>query len=559
MNQPQTQNLEHYWQSFDMQFDPFSKDMDEQPPYLSLQWQQYLEFLSDLRNYQHALVLLTGAVGVGKSTLIKALLKKISSVNYAVLSAEACSSDQALLKFIEQQFAVPLDQSETLMPYDQANQQLSFLQHSNQTHLLVVEDADKLPASVQELILHFIQQQLNSETFLQIILVGEPKLVDLMKKIVNEQGDEKSQHLVSNLVLDPFERSELPNYLAHRFTQAGLVGEFPLSEEALDDIYQKSQGLAGTSNKLTATLLRGYFMEQEQHSETTTSKSLLKRYIWWIGTIAVIAILLIWGLPMMQHKQTVQPMNLPVQLDDQAADTNSDQTNPNPDYTQSNQQNLANANQNPGPTQPNQSANVPANTNTPNAVSNTATSTTSSSSAPVQTSSANAVTAPNAAEPENVDPDKDLTDEKQGPDSLLATDAPVKTSKSKKSTHKLKPNFSSKHHHVNSMLRETNANHSLSAVENQLLKVQPSYYTIQLFGSYHKTEAQAFIRRHKLENEAVYFHTYFNNRDWYAVITGDYSSYAQAKAAVRELPGNLRKETWVRSFASVHKSINLKS
>jgi len=557
MHQPQTQHSEHYWQSFDMQFDPFSKDMDEQAPYLSLQWQQYIEFLSDVRNYQHALVLLTGADGVGKTTLIKALLKKISSVNYAVLHAEVCSSEQALLKFIEKNFAAPLDQSETLMPYDQANQQLSCLQHSNRPHLLVIEDADKLPLSVQELILHFVQQQLNSETFLQIILVGELKLVDSMKKIANEQGDEKSQHLVSNLVLDPFERSELADYLAHRFVQAGLVGQFPLTEEELDDIYQKSQGLAGLANTLTETLLRGYFMEQEQHSETTSSKALLKRYIWWIGTIAVIAILLIWGLPMMQHKDTVQPMNLPVQQDDQVADTNPEQTNPNPDYTQANQQNLANANQNPGPAQPNQSANVPANTNMPNAVSNTASSPNPSTSA--QTSPANATPAPNAAEPDNVDPDKDLADGKQGPDNLLATDAPVNVSKSKKTTHKLKSNLSSKHYHVNSTLRETNANHSLSAVENQLLKVQPSYYTIQLFGSYHKTEVQAFIHAHKLENEAVYFHTYFNNRDWYVVITGDYSSYAQAKAAVHELPGNLRQQTWVRSFASVHKSIKLKS
>jgi len=91
------------------------------------------------------------------------------------------------------------------------------------------------------------------------------------------------------------------------------------------------------------------------------------------------------------------------------------------------------------------------------------------------------------------------------------------------------------------------------------LKINPNYYTLQLLGSHKKSDLITFMHKHQLQNEAVYFHTYFNGQDWYVLISGDYATLAQAKAARAKLPASLRQlNPWIRNFASVHKSIKMR-
>lgn len=544
-------NTDNYWQHYSMKLDPFSDETDLEPCYLSLQWQQYIDFLSDLNNYRNALVLLTGLPGVGKTCFVYELIAHIpKDVVDFIFHARDCYGAEQLLEMLETKFGIPSQADFNLNLYDKANQQLTYLQHTGKRYLLLIDHAEALPLDVRQVLLHFVQQQLSSDVALQIILVGEEKLVDEMQQIgktsLSESNQKLSATIVNNLVLDPFNCEETAAYIQHRLFSAGFSGREALfTQDDINYIYQQSNGVAKLINELASSILRGYIMENNNQQEEV-KPSILKRYIWWIGVIAVIAILLIWVLPMFQNNNNnnPQPISLPVQqatpqddAQNQSADQpdaqqssqqtptadqqTASQTNSNPDdsqQTNNHYQNLSNAAQNP--------QQQPAAQQTAQPVSQ-------------QTASQQMATQPAT---QTVQPDEPV---------VQPTSTPVVKKAAKHNVKKAS---------IKSTQLHTKAGGALTATEGELLKINPNYYTLQLLGSHKKSDIIAFMRQHKLQNEAVYFHTYFNGQDWYVLISGDYPTLAQAKAARAKLPASLRVlNPWIRNFASVHKSIKMRS
>ncbi len=85
----------------------------------------------------------------------------------------------------------------------------------------------------------------------------------------------------------------------------------------------------------------------------------------------------------------------------------------------------------------------------------------------------------------------------------------------------------------------------------------PRHYTLQLLGSRSDKNIQQFIRKYKLKDKAVYFHTRHNQRNWYALVYGSYKNRSDALQAIKKLPPALQKTSpWARSFASIHKDLD---
>ncbi|MBX9705790.1 MAG: SPOR domain-containing protein [Gammaproteobacteria bacterium] len=535
-----------YWQDFGMRCDPFSEQMDHEPCYLSLQWKQYLNFLSDLDNYQHALVTMTGAHGVGKTTMMFELVHALpESVDHYVLFAEDCTGAEKLLEIIAEQFHVPLEEDLHLSIYDKANQQLTKLQQTARRHLLLVDDADQLPLDVQQILLHLVRQQLQGTSVLQVVLFGQSSVVAAMQRVAKQNLASENENLVNNLTLDPFDREETAAYLQHRFVAAGLSEKATiLTTEDLDNIFQQSRGIAQHINELTANLLRSFYMEQ-QHQKPET-KSSLKRYIWWVCTIAVIAVLLVWVLPMLQSRSgsDVKQLTLP---DQQAAQQASQQPQTDAQQAQQQQDQQAAGQQSPDQSaqqqNPNPDLTQPAGKRYP--ADQTASPDTAQQTLAAQ--QADAAVKDDAAQ--HV-PQQPVVDQAADTAPVPPVHKPTHHEKVAAAKHAML-----KHKHAVAAA----AGHKTTAVEQQLLKINPHYYTIQLIGLRTQADAEKFIKQYHIQAEAVYFHTYYQGKDWYVVISGDYVSQTQAQTAIHKLPAGLVKlKPWIRSFASVQQAIKMK-
>jgi len=94
---------------------------------------------------------------------------------------------------------------------------------------------------------------------------------------------------------------------------------------------------------------------------------------------------------------------------------------------------------------------------------------------------------------------------------------------------------------------------SLSVDERALMSA--AGYTLQVLAAGSRDSIDAFVVRHTQVSLRV-FTTLRQNRAWYVVVAGEYSSIEAARAGVKRLPEALRKAgPWPRSLDSIHQEI----
>ncbi|HEY9198285.1 MAG TPA: SPOR domain-containing protein, partial [Gammaproteobacteria bacterium] len=89
-----------------------------------------------------------------------------------------------------------------------------------------------------------------------------------------------------------------------------------------------------------------------------------------------------------------------------------------------------------------------------------------------------------------------------------------------------------------------------------LLERPARNFTLQLLGVRSASSLRSYLRRHDIPAPVAYFRTRYKGGDWYVIVQGDYPSMSAARAAVAELPADIRKsKPWPRTFANVHADI----
>lgn len=98
---------------------------------------------------------------------------------------------------------------------------------------------------------------------------------------------------------------------------------------------------------------------------------------------------------------------------------------------------------------------------------------------------------------------------------------------------------------------------SFSADEKHLLGLPKTHFTLQILGSYKLSDLNDIVKTNHLQ-DAFIFHTYYLNKDWYVLISGDYTTEDEATNALKALPPAVQSlKPWVRTISSVQDAIKL--
>ena len=82
----------------------------------------------------------------------------------------------------------------------------------------------------------------------------------------------------------------------------------------------------------------------------------------------------------------------------------------------------------------------------------------------------------------------------------------------------------------------------------------PKHYTLQLASSTNEALIRKYFDQNSLQGKAGYYSSMRQGERWYALVYGAYPSVNAAKAAIADLPQDLRKwSPWVRNIRSIHK------
>tara|TARA_B100001057_G_scaffold471813_1_gene534493 strand:+ start:234 stop:1181 length:948 start_codon:yes stop_codon:yes gene_type:complete len=200
---------------------------------------------------------LTGEVGTGKTTLIRALLEQLpSKVEIALIMHTQISAKEFLVEIcnelnIEREGDSILDIVNTLNIY-------LLKQHANgKKVILLVDEAQNLTPNVLEQLRLLTNLETEKDKLLQIILIGQP---ELRKVLAKNNLRQLAQRVTARYHLHPLSKPETFLYIEHRLRISGSQSEI-FKKNAKREIYSYSSGIPRLINVICdRALLGGYGM-----------------------------------------------------------------------------------------------------------------------------------------------------------------------------------------------------------------------------------------------------------------------------------------------------------
>jgi len=193
------------------------------------------------------ITVITGEVGVGKTTLIRQLLRAAPRQLTIGLISNAHGERGRLLHWImaalRQDFA---DRASYVRCFSQFEALLRSERSAGRHTVLVFDEAQNLSQKMLEELRCFSNMNSEGDELLQIILVGQPELGRL---IGNSRMVQFEQRVAARFHLAAMPREAAGDYIAHRLKVAGAGREI-FTAEACDEVHGASRGLPRVINQI---------------------------------------------------------------------------------------------------------------------------------------------------------------------------------------------------------------------------------------------------------------------------------------------------------------------
>lgn len=217
-------------------------------------------------------VVVTGKPGTGKSTLVQTLFTKSSGQSLVVASITSTNlGADEILQSVGNSFGVYSEGSNKASLLISIENFLKARARQGKRVVLIIDEAHSLPLNSLEELRMLSNFQLENQSLLQIILLGQPKLNEMLSRPDMEQF---SQRVIASCHLKPISAEETRAYIEHRLKCAGWHGDPSFSGEALAIIYAASQGVPRLINIFSDRLLLLASIHEKHEIDMTLAKSI---------------------------------------------------------------------------------------------------------------------------------------------------------------------------------------------------------------------------------------------------------------------------------------------
>jgi general secretion pathway protein A len=181
-----------------------------------------------------------GKFGTGKTTLMRRLYSEMRDFSDqfqvgVIENAGHCPTEFQLAGEIIECFGQKSEHNDRKGRFDQVKQLLFDNYRRHVTSVLLIDEAQELPAKVLESLRGYLNFETNDQKILQIILFALPSIT---RKLAYAKT---LRNRLWKTELKEMTRAELSEMLRWRFTQAG--GKvFPFDEQALEHLYEVTHG-----------------------------------------------------------------------------------------------------------------------------------------------------------------------------------------------------------------------------------------------------------------------------------------------------------------------------
>lgn len=203
-------------------------------------------------------IVVTGEIGAGKTTLVRALLEGLDPAQVVAAQVANTQLDSGeLLRAICLAFGVPAAASKaqviaTLEAF------LVALAAGGRRALLVIDEAQNLGLKEVEELRMLSNFQLDNRPLLQSFLVGQPELRKMLQSKALEQ---LRQRVIASCHLGPLDLGETRAYVEYRLRRVGWQDSPAFGEGAFEQIHRVTGGVPRRINLLCTRLLLAAFLE----------------------------------------------------------------------------------------------------------------------------------------------------------------------------------------------------------------------------------------------------------------------------------------------------------
>ncbi len=191
--------------------------------------------------HRKGIIAMTGEVGTGKTILCRILLNQIDARIKTAFILNPSFSQIQLLQLITKDLGIPFPakKNNKLELITALNQFLIDETGKGHNVAVIIDEAQNLNIHQLEQIRLLSNLETEKDKLLQIILVGQPELLEKLKKPSLRQLNSR---VGVRYHIQPLERDEVKKYIAHRLRVAGAASNLRFTEDAIDTIYTCSKG-----------------------------------------------------------------------------------------------------------------------------------------------------------------------------------------------------------------------------------------------------------------------------------------------------------------------------
>lgn len=202
---------------------------------------------------------LTGEVGTGKTTLCRILLNKIDRDIRTAFILNPNFSQLQLLQLITKDLGIGGQKNNKLDLITRLNEFLIEETAKGHNVAVIIDEAQNLNPSQLEQIRLLSNLETEKEKLLQIILVGQPELLEKLKKPELRQVNSR---IAVRYHIQPLELPEVKAYIDHRIQIAGAKKDIIFTQDAVESVFKFSSGTPRLINILCEhALLAGFVNE----------------------------------------------------------------------------------------------------------------------------------------------------------------------------------------------------------------------------------------------------------------------------------------------------------
>jgi general secretion pathway protein A len=235
-----------YTQFFGLTKKPFSLTPDPSFLYLSPKHKKALTTLKYGLVSQASITVISGEIGSGKTTLIMAVLQKIENQCTVGLITNTHSAFGDLLTWVLASFDIPHESKNKAERYQIFTHFLTEEHKKQRRVILIVDEAQNMDIETLEELRLLSNVNIAGQIKLQMILVGQPELIDKLNK---PELIQFAQRISIEYHLMPLNFEESQNYIAHRLQVAGGNPSI-FNEAALAAVYYYTEGVPRLINNI---------------------------------------------------------------------------------------------------------------------------------------------------------------------------------------------------------------------------------------------------------------------------------------------------------------------